>query len=70
MVVHFVDIGGIVDHYCLNFLFIMFSVFFLNGAFILLSVLNLFILFSDQYQGPACSAMSHRHGGILRDCCI
>jgi len=23
MIVHFVDIGGIVDHYCLNFLFII-----------------------------------------------
>jgi hypothetical protein len=23
VIVHFVDIGGIVDHYCLNFLFIM-----------------------------------------------
>jgi hypothetical protein len=23
VVVHFVDIGGIVDHHCLNFLFIM-----------------------------------------------
>ena len=23
MIVHFVDIGGIVDHHCLNFLFIM-----------------------------------------------
>jgi len=23
MIVHFVDIGGIVDHHCLNFLFII-----------------------------------------------
>jgi len=34
VVVHFVDIGRIVDHHCLNFLFIQSVVFFHNSGFL------------------------------------
>jgi hypothetical protein len=56
---HFVDIGGIVDHYCLNFLFIIYLIMFDHQICVTMGNISTKITYPDAY--------SHRQNVIYKD---